>query len=156
MEGMISLKDFILGVKKELQEASSEGSKSPYLQLNQVELEAEFGLDTTASAEGGFKFLVKVAADVGATQLHRVKLIFSPLSTENPVYVAVPPADSEATVDDSTFNISLPPITVGRGKQQPGLYFQLPGQFRHDSSGQISPEPVSQGLGNQHPDKNGS
>jgi len=62
MKGMISLKDFILGVKKELQEASTEGSKNPFLELTQVELEAEFSLDATASAEGGFKFLVFEAA----------------------------------------------------------------------------------------------
>lgn len=53
MRGMIiSLKEFITGVKQELQEASAEGAKNPFLELTQVELKAEFGMDAKASAEG--------------------------------------------------------------------------------------------------------
>lgn len=79
MKGKISLKEFILGVKEELKEASVEGSRNPFLELSQVELEAEFGLDAKASAEGGFKFLVRVGGETSASQLHKVKLIFSPI-----------------------------------------------------------------------------
>ena len=91
MEGNISLKDFILGVKKELQEASSEGSANPFLELNQVELEAEFSLETSAGVEGGFSFFVKANAGAGASQSHKVKLIFSPV--HNNILFALPPSE---------------------------------------------------------------
>ncbi len=94
MKGNISLKDFILGVKKELQEASSEGSANPFLELNQVELEAEFGLETSAGVEGGFSFFVKATAEAGASQSHRVKLIFSPV--QNNIMLALPPSELQA------------------------------------------------------------
>lgn len=77
MEGGISLKDFILGVKKELQAASAEGSVNPFLELTQVELEAEFGLDAKGGV--GFDFFVKVDGETTAKQLHKVKLVFSPI-----------------------------------------------------------------------------
>lgn len=79
MEGNISLKQFILGVKKELQEASKEGSQDPFLQLDTVELEAEFALDAKLAAEGKFCFFMKVEGETGGHQSHKVKLVFSPI-----------------------------------------------------------------------------
>jgi hypothetical protein len=49
-----------------------------------VELEADFELEAMASAEGGFKFLMKVGGQTTASQAHKVKLIFSPLPLKNP------------------------------------------------------------------------
>jgi len=83
MEGGISLKKFILGVKQELQEASAEGSDNPFLELTQVELETEFSLETSGGVEGGFSFFVKASAEAGASQSHKVKLIFSPILIDN-------------------------------------------------------------------------
>lgn len=100
MKGGISLKDFILGVKEELKEASTEGSKNPFLELTQVELEAEFGLDAKASGEGGFKFLVKIGGETTASQLHKVKLIFSPINDN--VAFALAPTDYTSISSDST------------------------------------------------------
>jgi hypothetical protein len=94
MEGKISLKNFILGVKNELQDAAAEGSKNPFLELTHVELEAEFDLDATASAEGSFGFFVKASGETSASQAHRVKLIFSPISANNAMMFAVSPSDT--------------------------------------------------------------
>ena len=110
MEGMISLKKFILGVKRELQEASAEGSKNPFLELTQVELEAEFSLDATASAEGGFKFLVKVGGETSASQSHKVKLIFSPIATGNPMMFAVAPEDATERATSASGTSSSKPV----------------------------------------------
>ncbi len=100
MKGHISLKDFILGVKKELQEASSEGSKNPFLELNQVELEAEFGLETSAGVEGGFSFFVKANVEAGASQSHKVKLIFSPINN-NFMFAVSPSAHTDKSTGES-------------------------------------------------------
>jgi hypothetical protein len=90
VKGNISLKDFILGVKKELQDASAEGAKNPFLELNQVELEAVFGLETAGRVEGGFSVFVKAEAKVDASQSHKVKLIFSPIRSNFMFDVAQP------------------------------------------------------------------
>lgn len=125
MKGGISLKDFILGVKKELQEASTEGSKNPYLQLTQVELEAEFSLDAKALAEGSLMFLVKLGGETTASQLHKVKLIFSPI--KNDVMFAVSPSDSTGeTLDPDTGTFTIKPSRSGKPKPPGSYYFMLP------------------------------
>lgn len=94
MEGGISLKEFILGVKEELLNASAEGSKNPYLELNNVELEAEFELDLTGGVGGGLGIFVKAKIEGSAKQSHKVKLIFSPIKTasgDGTVYYLEPP-----------------------------------------------------------------
>ena len=126
MEGGISLKDFILGVKKELQEASAEGSKNPFLELAQVELEAEFGLDAEALAEGGFKFLVKVGGKASASQSHKVKLVFSPIKSS--LAFAISPTDPT----DYPASFFPPPPSPGKsGQTTPhGPYvFHVPGEI---------------------------
>ena len=126
MEGGISLKDFILGVKKELQEASAEGSKNPFLELAQVELEAEFGLDAEALAEGGFKFLVRVGGKASASQSHKVKLVFSPIKSS--LAFAISPSD--ATEYPSPFFPSpSSPEQSGRPTPHGPYVFHVPGEI---------------------------
>lgn len=83
MQGGINLKAFILGVKQELVEASEEGRKDPRFELAEMELEAEFSLEASAEAEGGFRFLVKVAGEAKGAQTHKVRLLFRPLSGDH-------------------------------------------------------------------------
>jgi hypothetical protein len=117
MKGNISLKDFILGVKKELQDASAEGAKNPFLELNQVELEAEFGLEISGGVEGKFSFFVKATAEAGASQSHKVKLIFSPI--RNNVMFSVAPSDST----DQTSGTPIEPFSITSASSGPGPYF---------------------------------
>ena len=79
MKGNIDLKKFITGVKEELVQASKDGSTNPFFELPEVELQTEFSLEASASAEGGFKFLIKVGAGTTAGQSHKVLLKFKPL-----------------------------------------------------------------------------
>lgn len=136
MEGGISLKKFILGVKRELQEASAEGSENPFLELTQVELETEFSLETTGGVEGGFSFFVKASAEAGASQSHKVKLIFSPISIDNTIMYETspssptnqPPNPASGTPfkknSGPTF-VTIPPLAGNtRQPQKPtGVYF---------------------------------
>lgn len=121
MKGNISLKDFILGIKKELQDASAEGAKNPFLELNQVELEAEFGLETSGSVEGGFSFFVKAAAEGGASQSHKVKLIFSPIRS-NFIFDIANPDSTDQTPGTLFDPLSGNAATHGSPKS-PGPYF---------------------------------
>lgn len=119
MKGNISLKEFILGVKRELLEAAEEGSKNPFLQLNQVELEAEFGIETSAAVEGGFSVFVKAKADAGASQSHKVKLVFTPIKGDLGFQYFLP---NVTGVPDGTESDTMPPILPTR---QGGPYFHV-------------------------------
>lgn len=83
MKGKIDLKDFILGVKEELVQASKEGSQKPFFELTEVEMEASFSLEASAEAKGGFKFLVSIQGGTNAEQSHTVTLKFKPIPTRN-------------------------------------------------------------------------
>lgn len=121
MKGNISLKDFILGVKKELQDASAEGGKNPFLELNQVELEAVFGLETSGSVEGGFSVFVRADAKVDASQSHKVRLVFSPIRDN--VMLSMAPADSPDQASGTLVD-SLPGgATRSMVPEPPGRYF---------------------------------
>lgn len=123
MKGNISLKDFILGVKKELQDASAEGAKNPFLELNQVELEAEFSLETSGGVEGGFSVFVKASIEEGATQSHKVKLIFSPIRNNFMFDISQP--DSTDQTPGATSGL-LPGIAPRQGSPKPsGPYFNI-------------------------------
>lgn len=128
MEGNISLKKFIFGVKRELQEASVEGSGNPFLELTQVELEAEFGLETSGGVEGGFSFFVKATADAGASQSHRVKLIFSPIKN-NIMFAVSPPESTDQVTGETTYQ--LPSNSAKPSPQTPrGPYFSVLPDFQ--------------------------
>ncbi len=137
MEGNISLKKFILGVKQELQDASAEGSKNPFLELTQVELEAEFSLEASGGVEGGFSFIVKAKADAAASQSHKVKLIFSPLSIDDTTTTSegLPPQTYQLSISTTSTSskksvrptfLTVSPLVVGRTKRQSRYFVPQP------------------------------
>nr|MBV6629650.1 hypothetical protein [Oceanococcus sp. HetDA_MAG_MS8] len=77
MKGKISLKEFILGVKNELVEASESSADRPFFELMEVRLDAAFHLEAKAGAK--FKFLVEAGGETNAKQQHAVTLVFKPL-----------------------------------------------------------------------------
>ncbi|BDV43993.1 hypothetical protein GURASL_29160 [Geotalea uraniireducens] len=85
MKGGISLKEFIADVKKELIAAQAPHDTA-FLELQNVELEVAFTLDTTGEAKARF-IVVDVGADIRTSQVHRVKLCFKPLPRQDADYV---------------------------------------------------------------------
>ena len=77
MKGKISLSAFIDGVKNELIDSAKKGSEKPFFVLEDVELEAEFGVEVEGKT--GFKFFVDLEGKASGTQTHRVKLRLKPL-----------------------------------------------------------------------------
>ena len=80
MKGNISLKKFILQVKKELQQAQ-QSKDDAFFELTDVELEVSFSLQ----AKGGAKAKLVVAelgGEGAATQAHKVRMKFSPLAVQ--------------------------------------------------------------------------
>ena len=76
MKGKISLKDFIVEVKNELLAAVDD--ENPILAPKEVELEVAFGLDASAKA-GSKLFVIELGGETKANQLHRVKLVLTPI-----------------------------------------------------------------------------
>ena len=95
MNGRISLKYFIHGVKQELLETSETTSGPAAFEMTEIELEAEFVLDATAKAEGSFAFFVKVEGGASTSQSHKVKVKMRPLKP--PSAIGFNPTDSATT-----------------------------------------------------------
>ena len=79
MKGRISLKDFIHGVKRELLDTSESSKGVPAFEMTEIELEAEFILETVGKLEGGFAVFVKAEGEVTTSQTHKVKITMRPL-----------------------------------------------------------------------------
>jgi|GEM_PF-1973972 len=77
MKGKISLKDFIHQVKDELIDAQDD-SKTPFYELETVELEVAFALETKGGAKGKLVVL-ELGGETTAAQTHRVTLTLKPL-----------------------------------------------------------------------------
>lgn len=90
MKGRIDLKEFIMGVKKELVEASRERVGQPFFELTDVEMETEFSLEASAEAEGGFKMFVSLKGSTKAFQSHKLTMKFKPLSDAAPEAIEGP------------------------------------------------------------------
>ena len=77
MKGRISLPDFIAQVKQELIEGQDK-SGNPFLELEEVTLEANFVLDTSARA-GAKLYVLEFGTEAKAQQSHKVVLKFLPV-----------------------------------------------------------------------------
>jgi predicted MPP superfamily phosphohydrolase len=83
MKGKISLKEFIGDVKKDL--IDSIDNEDPFFTLDSVELEASFALEVDAKGNASF-VVVSIGAGSKASQIHKVKLVLTPLDKKPPVY----------------------------------------------------------------------
>ena len=78
MKGKISLKDFILEIKNELEEIQTKDIEKAFFELKEVLIEVSFALD--ASAEGSGKFVVvDLKGTTKSTQTHRVSIKLDPI-----------------------------------------------------------------------------
>ena len=124
MKGGISLKDFIQGVRKELEEARV-APEDAFFELDQITLEASFSLDV--SGKGGAKFVVlDVSGESKASQTHKVTLVLKPFTKASGIGM----------------------LTLGSrnaGQKTPGELFKSPGVVSVDKNGLIcfTPAPSS-------------
>lgn len=87
MKEKLSLKEFILNIKKELEDIQTDDYNKAFFELKEVNLEVSFVLDT--SAEGSGKFVVvDLKGATKSTQIHKVSVkldpIKRPLKNTNP------------------------------------------------------------------------
>lgn len=78
MKGNISLKEFVESVKNDL--ISAADNDNHFFHLDNVELEITFGLDASAKA-GAKLFVVEFGGEAKASQVHKVKLTLTPLTS---------------------------------------------------------------------------
>jgi hypothetical protein len=77
MKGHISLESFIRQVKEELV-AAQDTSGTPFYELETVQLEVTFALETTGGAKGKLVVL-ELGGEAKASQTHKVILTLKPL-----------------------------------------------------------------------------
>jgi hypothetical protein len=73
----IELGTFIHQVKRELIEAQCK-NETPFYELEEVELEMDFVIDTSVEAKGKL-FIVDVGGQISKTKSHRIKLKLRPI-----------------------------------------------------------------------------
>ena len=121
MKGRISLKDFIHGVKQELLDTSESSKGVPAFEMTEIELEAEFILETAGKVEGGFAVFVKAEGEVTTSQTHKVKITMRPIKPNPNVGFVTDNALTETPVNRiSMSSIVSTPLFVGA----PGTYPQ--------------------------------
>jgi hypothetical protein len=109
MKGKISLKEFIYQVKDELRAAQQSPDGDAFYELEGVELEVSFALES--KADGKVKLVVvELGGEVTATQTHKVTLKLTPLA-KDPVVYGQPPTGGR-DLDPGT----LPIITIPKTK----------------------------------------
>lgn len=80
MKGSISLGDFIRQVKDELV-AAQDTSGHPFYELETVQLEVSFALETTGEGKGNL-WVIEVGGRATASEAHKVVLTLKPLPTK--------------------------------------------------------------------------
>lgn len=74
----LSLKDFILEIKKELTEVQTKNLDKAFFELKEVNIEVSFTLDTSVKGSGKF-VVVNVDGTTKASQVHKVSIKLDPI-----------------------------------------------------------------------------
>ncbi len=80
MKGKISLKDFILDIKKELEEAQTKNLEEAFFELKEVNIEVSFVIDSSIKGSGKF-IVVDAEGTAKSTKTHKVSIKLDPIKT---------------------------------------------------------------------------